>query len=109
MRVTGILPGSPVARASFLARAMATARTSAPVLAPLSLGVLERLHLRWPNPQRLVVAFALANDVDACADLLTGRAVDPARLDPDALAKAQQASLVRLVAPASLLNLEAAA
>jgi hypothetical protein len=41
-------------------------------------------------------AIQLAKDLDACRDLLNGEPVDPARLDPKALARAKALRLVRL-------------
>jgi hypothetical protein len=64
--------------------------------------------LRWDYPdaylQRLDVAMRLALDVDACTDLLCGTPVDPARIDTIALVRAQEESLVQLVAPIELLE-----
>lgn len=66
---------------------------------------LER-EARWPDAGRLQIAFRLAVDVEACADLLAGRPVDPARLDPLQRAKAQEARLVQLVRPIDLVNID---
>jgi hypothetical protein len=63
----------------------------------------------WPDAERLGAAFRLALDVEACADLLAGRAVSPAQIDQKALAQAQQTTHVRLVAPADLLAIGEAA
>jgi hypothetical protein len=41
-------------------------------------------------------AVRLALDVETCRDLLNGVPVDPARLDPKALARAKALQLVRL-------------
>jgi hypothetical protein len=41
-------------------------------------------------------AVRLALDVETCRDLLNGQPVDPARLDPGALACAERLRLVRL-------------
>jgi hypothetical protein len=41
-------------------------------------------------------ALRLALDVETCRDLLNGEPVDPARLDPKALARAKATDLVRL-------------
>ncbi len=71
---------------------------------PLTPEQWDELHDRWPDGARLSAAFAIARDVAACADLLAGRPVDPARLDQDELANARERRLVQLVAPADLLE-----
>ena len=75
---------------------------------PLTLGQREELERAYPEAQRLLAAIKLARDLDACADLLAGRPVDSARLDQAELASAKRRTLVRLVAPADLLEAEAA-
>jgi hypothetical protein len=71
---------------------------------PICVAQAEELRRRYPDAARLAVAFALANDIDAAADLLSGRAVDHTRLDPDALLRARQHRLVQLIAPIDLLE-----
>lgn len=71
---------------------------------PLPADWRERVTARWPDGARLTAAWALALDVDALADLLAGRAVDPSRLDPDEVIRSRRKRLVRLVAPAELLD-----
>jgi hypothetical protein len=66
----------------------------------------DALRRRWPDAVRLDVAFRLARDVDAATDLLAGRAVDPARLDPDELVQARTLRLVRLAAPVDLVGFD---
>ena len=72
----------------------------------LLLGELEELERRWPDGQRLLAAFTLACDLDACRDLILGLPVDVARLDPGELQRARQAHLVQLRAPADLLHVD---
>jgi len=64
------------------------------------------LLLQWDfwNTARLATVFRLALDPDAAAELLEGRPVDPSRLDPAEVARAQEQSLVQLVAPIDLLE-----
>jgi hypothetical protein len=54
------------------------------------------LRARWLHTARLRVAFALATDVETCADLLSGLPVDPDRCDPAGLRWATDRLLVRL-------------
>ncbi len=61
-------------------------------------------YTRWPDGQRLFWAIKLAQDVEACADLLANRPVDPSRLDRKALAESREASLVQLVRPIDVLE-----
>ncbi len=61
-------------------------------------------YTNWPDGQRLYWAFKLALDVEACADLLADKPVDPARLDRKALAESREASLVQLVRPIDVLE-----
>ncbi len=61
-------------------------------------------YTRWPDGQRLFWAIKLALDVEACADLLADRPVDPVRLDRKALAESCEASLVQLVRPIDVLE-----
>jgi hypothetical protein len=63
-----------------------------------------RLRGKWPDGQRLTTAWALALDVDACADLLAGRAVAPERIDQGELFNARRKRLIQLVAPIDLLE-----
>jgi len=51
---------------------------------------------RYPHPARILTALRLAPDLDTCIDLLTGRPVDPARLDQQELERAKHRKLVRL-------------
>ena len=74
----------------------------------LTLGEREQLERLWPHTHRLLAAIKLARDIDACCDLLAGRPVDLSRLDPAELEHSKRASLVRLLAPAGLLEAEAA-
>ncbi len=64
----------------------------------------NKRHTNWPDGQRLYWAIKLALDVEACADLLADKPVDPARLDRKALAESREASLVRLVRPIDVLE-----
>jgi hypothetical protein len=63
----------------------------------------------YPDGLRLRVAFAIANDLDACRDLLAGRKVDPVRLDAVRVRRARQAGFVQLVSPLSAAGFEVAA
>lgn len=63
----------------------------------------------YPDGLRLRVAFAIANDLGACRDLLAGRAVDPVRLNTARLQRARQAQFVQLVSPLDAAGLEVAA
>jgi hypothetical protein len=76
---------------------------------PPLLGEWEELERHYPEPQRLLAAITAARDLDACIDLLAGRPVNPARLDPSELAKLKRASLVRLVPPFEMLEAAEAA
>lgn len=67
----------------------------------------EQLEEKWPDGARLTWAWRLARDLDACADLIAGRAVDPSRLDPSQLRLANEARLVVLVRPVDLLEVAA--
>jgi hypothetical protein len=73
---------------------------------PITAGMWAELERRWPNGERLLWAFRLAHDVETCADLITGRPVDEARLDPETMFAARRQSLVQLSAPIDLLNIE---
>ena len=73
---------------------------------PLPADWREQLNALWPDGERLLVAWEIAGDVDTLADLLAGRAVDPARLKPDALERARRRRLVRLDVRAIDLILE---
>lgn len=64
-----------------------------------------RLLERWPGVQRLRVAWRIAGDVEALADLLAGCPVDPSRLDPQGLLWARTHELVALLPPGALLGL----
>ena len=70
---------------------------------PITPEMWEAIRAKWPDGQRLAAAWALARDVDALADLLADRPVDPSRIDQAALAAACQARLVQLVRPVDLL------
>lgn len=72
--------------------------------APITADQWAALRTRWLNYEQLAAAWRLACDVGTLDDLLAGRPVDPSRLDQDELAKAQRATLVRLVAPVDLLE-----
>ena len=74
------------------------------VYQPLTPAHLNSLRARWPDAVRLATAFALALDVDAAADLLAGRHLNPSRIDASELERAKCATLVRLVAPIDLLR-----
>lgn len=65
-------------------------------LEPVTLEMRAALADAYPDAQRLLVAFRLALDVEACADLLAGRAVDPARLDQGELVTARRKRLLTL-------------
>ncbi len=71
---------------------------------PITAKQWAELREAWPNGERLTVAWRLARDVDALADLLAGRPVAPGRINQRELAKARRASLVQLVAPIDLLE-----
>jgi hypothetical protein len=71
---------------------------------PITEEMWAQLRAAYADGQRLATAFALALDVDACADLLAGRTVDPSRLDEGELFKARRKRLVQLVAPVNLLE-----
>jgi hypothetical protein len=71
---------------------------------PITPAMWEALRAAWLDSARLAAAWQLAKDVEALADLLAGRAVDPSRLDPDELIRSRRRRLVRLVAPAELLE-----
>lgn len=68
----------------------------------------QQLRERWPDTQRLIVAFRLAKDIDACEALLLGQAVDPARIHQDELQRALEPRLVQLVRPIDVLEGRAA-
>lgn len=55
-----------------------------------------RLEQLYPHPERILVAFRLAQDVDTCSALLHGEPVDPGRIDLEQLRWAKQRLLVRL-------------
>lgn len=63
---------------------------------PITAEQLDALRERWPTPGRLVAAFALARDVETCAELLAGVPVAPERLDQEQLELARRRRLVRL-------------
>lgn len=71
---------------------------------PPLLGELEQLERTWPDAQRLLAAFTIALDLAACADLLAGRPVDEARLDPVELERARSRMLVLLSPATDLLR-----
>jgi hypothetical protein len=73
---------------------------------PIRAEIWAKLERRWPNAERLVTAWRLARDIDTCADLIAGRPVDQARLDPEAVFAARRKSLVTLTAPIDLVNVE---
>jgi hypothetical protein len=54
------------------------------------------LRAAYPDTLRIFVAMQLARDVEACAALLSGKPVDPLRLDPRELERASARRLVRL-------------
>ena len=63
---------------------------------PLPAGYLESLKAKWPNGDRLTLAWNLAGSLDALEDLLSGRYVDPARLDQEWLRWAKREQFVAL-------------
>jgi hypothetical protein len=71
---------------------------------PLPADWRELLAARWPDGERLVIAWRLATDVDTLGDLLAGLPVSPDRLDSEALFQARRRSLVQLRAPVELVN-----
>ena len=56
----------------------------------------ERGETKWPDGDRLKVAMNLSPTPEVCADLLSGRYVDPARLDPEWLRWAKREQFVAL-------------
>jgi hypothetical protein len=71
---------------------------------PITPEMDEELRAAHPDPLRIRVAMQLARDVEAFRDLYAGQPVDPARLNPAALAKARRRSLVHLAAPVDLVQ-----
>ena len=65
---------------------------------------LTVLQVARPCTQHTSVAIRLAKDVEACAALLRGEPVDPARIDPGELFTARRKRLVQLVAPVDLIE-----
>ena len=62
----------------------------------LSTEYLEDLKAKWPDGDRLRVAMNLSPTPEICADLLSGRYVDPSRLDPEWLRWAKREQFVAL-------------
>lgn len=56
----------------------------------------ERGETKWPDGDRLKVAMNLSPDIETCRDLLSGRYVDPSRLDPEWLRWAKREQFVAL-------------
>jgi len=71
---------------------------------PITAEQWDALRARWPNGERLTVAWRLARDVDALHDLLAGLPVSPERLKLDEVERARELRLVQLVAPLDLLE-----
>lgn len=57
---------------------------------------MDVLKKKWPDGDRLKVAMNLSPTPEVCADLLSGRYVDPARLDPEWLRWAKREQFVAL-------------
>ena len=55
-----------------------------------------RREALWPHPRRIIVAMALAKDLDTCRALMLGEPVRPSALNQDALRAARRRRLVRL-------------
>ena len=53
-------------------------------------------YTQWPDGDRLKVALFLSPDIETCRDLLSGRYVDPSRLDQEWLRWAKREQFVAL-------------
>jgi len=63
---------------------------------PLPEGWQERLRAKWPNGDRLTLAWNLSPSLEVLEDLLRGHYVDPARLDQEWLRWAKREQFVAL-------------
>lgn len=78
------------------------------ITTPITADMRRRLRERWPNGERLTIAWRLAKDLETLEALLLGQPVDPSRVNQDELQRALEPRLVQLVRPIDVLHGRAA-
>lgn len=76
---------------------------------PITAAMWTEIHARYPNVERLEVAWRLALDVETLDRLLAGEPVNPDRIDQGGLAWARERSFVQLTRPIDVLIEDTAA